>query len=96
VQENTNRAVVADFFSTSPDKVTSAFAAISFFNGIAAGGGFFVYYYMTRVGMAGVITGTALFAVACYLIATHIPGASNVGETNTLRRTRSSSSGSGF
>jgi hypothetical protein len=73
--------VVADFFSSSQDKVTSAFAAVSFFNGFAAGVGYFVFYFMSRVGMAGVITGTALFAIACYLIATHIPNASTVTET---------------
>ena len=33
--ENTNKAVVADFFAETPDFSTSAFAAISFSNGFA-------------------------------------------------------------
>lgn len=34
-QENTNKAVIADLFVTTPEHSTSAFAAIAFFNGFA-------------------------------------------------------------
>ena len=33
--ENTNKAVIADLFSDTPDLSTAAFASISFFNGLA-------------------------------------------------------------
>jgi hypothetical protein len=33
--ENTNKAVIADLFAKTPDLTASAFASISFFNGLA-------------------------------------------------------------
>jgi hypothetical protein len=35
--ENTNKAVIADLFAKTPDLTASAFASISFFNGLAGG-----------------------------------------------------------
>jgi hypothetical protein len=70
--ENTNKAVIADLFADTPDLSTSAFAAISFFNGIAAAAGFFSYSSMTRDAMAGLVMITALIAIACYLLSAHI------------------------
>ena len=49
--ENTNKAVVADFFAETPDLSTSAFAAISFSNGLAGSIGYFTFGFMTRLEM---------------------------------------------
>jgi hypothetical protein len=53
LQENTNKAVIADFFADSPDIATSAFAATMFFNGYAAAMGYFVFPSISRLDMAG-------------------------------------------
>lgn len=70
--ENTNKAVIADLFVEMPDLSTSAFAAISFSNGLAAAIGYFTFSYMSRLQMAGLVMGTALAAIASYLLATHV------------------------
>ena len=43
--ENTNKAVVADLYTETPDLSTSAFASIAFFNGLA---GMSIYMNMTH------------------------------------------------
>lgn len=66
IWENTNRAVISDFFNDEPDKCTSAFSATSFFNGYAASMAYFSFPYVTRQGMAYTITISALFSILCY------------------------------
>lgn len=70
--ENTNKAVIADFFSETPDLSTSAFAAISFSNGLAGAIGYFAFGSMSRLAMAGVVMVSSLLAIAAYLFAAHI------------------------
>lgn len=46
--ENTNKAVIADFYLQQPDISTTAFAAISFANGLAGSIGYFTFTDMNR------------------------------------------------
>ena len=46
--ENTNKAVIADFYLQQPDISTTAFAAISFANGLAGSIGYFTFTDMSR------------------------------------------------
>jgi hypothetical protein len=64
--------VIADLFSDTPDLSIAAFAAISFFNGLAGAIGYFAFGSMSRDAMAGLVTITALFSIACYLLSAHI------------------------
>jgi MFS family permease len=73
--ENTNKAVVADFFPDnvySPDLSTAAFAAVYFSNGFANAIGYFVFEEMTRLEMAGLVMITSILAIICYLLAANI------------------------
>jgi hypothetical protein len=53
--ENTNKAVIADLFAKTPDLTASAFASISFFNGLAGSRkehnttAFFVSFFLAHV-----------------------------------------------
>ena len=49
-QENTNKAVIADFFSESQDSCTTAFAATAFFNGYAGALAYFIFIKLPRQG----------------------------------------------
>ncbi len=69
VQENTNKAVIADLFVEMPDLSVSAFAAVSFSNGMAGAIGYFVFGDMTRLQMAGLVAGTSVAAIVCYWLA---------------------------
>ena len=59
-------------FSEMPDLSIAAFAAISFSNGFAGAIGYFAFGYLNRLQMAGLVAGTSLLAIVCYLIATQI------------------------
>ena len=50
-QENTNKAVIADFFQDSNDKCTTAFAATAFFNGYAGALAYFIFLKLPRQGV---------------------------------------------
>jgi hypothetical protein len=67
--ENTNKAILADFYGNSPDQGTAAFAAAIFFNGYAAAMGYFSFSSISRYGMAGAVTFTSIFAIICYYFA---------------------------
>ena len=70
--ENTNKAVIADLYADTPDKSTAAFAAISFFNGLAGAIGYFSFSSMGRLGMAALVMITSVVAIGCYLLSAHI------------------------
>ena len=72
LQENTNKAVIADLFSDTPDLSTAAFAAISFFNGLSGAIGYFSFGSMSRDDMATLVLITSLVSIACYLLSAHI------------------------
>jgi hypothetical protein len=55
-----------------PDLSTSAFAAISFSNGFAGAIGYFAFGYLDRLEMSGLVFGSSLLAIICYLIATQV------------------------
>jgi len=58
--ENTNKAVVADIYTDTPELSTAAFAAISFSNGLAGSIGYFTFAAATRLTMAGLVMVTSL------------------------------------
>jgi hypothetical protein len=51
-QENTNKAVVADYFGNSPENNTAAFASIAFTSGLSGAFGYFTFNSMDRISMA--------------------------------------------
>lgn len=71
IWENTNKAIIADLYVDS-NQSTAAFAAITFFNGIAGAAGYFSFDSMTRLEMAELVMITALLSIPCYLISAHI------------------------
>lgn len=70
--ENTNKAVIADYFSDSAELSTSAFACISFTSGISAAFGFFMWESISVSVIAWVLTITSLLAVLGYYITVHL------------------------
>ena len=69
IQENTNKAVVADFFCESADSSTTAFACISFTSGISAAFGYFMWPNISKNATAYVVTITCAVGVAGYFAA---------------------------
>jgi hypothetical protein len=67
--ENTNKAVIADFWITEPESCTTAFAAASFANGYASAMGYFTFDSVSRLGMAGCVTILSLFGMVTYYAA---------------------------
>lgn len=58
--ENTNKAVVADVYTDTPELSTAAFAAISFSNGLAGAIGYFTFAEASRLTMAGLVMVSSL------------------------------------
>ncbi len=69
LQENTNKAVIADFWVDRADDSTNAFAAATFFNGYASAIGYFVFPFVARRGMVNTVVVSSLFGLVCYLFA---------------------------
>jgi MFS family permease len=69
IWENTNKAVMADFYAEDKDSCISAFAASSFFTGYASAMGYFVFPYSSRTGMAGVCVFSGILGLICYRLA---------------------------
>ena len=69
-QENTNKAVIADFFQDSNDKCTTAFAATAFFNGYAGALAYFIFLKLPRQGVEYIHLSCVFssFIVSCVLI----------------------------
>ena len=63
LQENTNKAVIADFFSTESEACTTAFSATAFFTGYSGAIGFFTFHSLPRLAMAGVVL--LMAAISC-------------------------------
>ena len=70
--ENINKAVVADYYSNHPDASISAFAAISFSNGLAGSIGYFVFSDLNRLQMATIVLASALIATVFFLISNYL------------------------
>eukprot|EP01036_Dinobryon_divergens_P027747 gene27747-36569_t len=60
VWENTNKAVIADFFSQDSVACTTAFSAAAFFTGYAGALGYFSFHALHRLHMAGAYRSTSL------------------------------------
>lgn len=75
VWENTNKATVADIFGDDSDKVSGAFALISFSNGVATAIGFFTFTTLSRNVMAIIcgVFGIIGMLSYCYLIFVVVP-----------------------
>jgi hypothetical protein len=69
--ENTNKAVIADFFSSNPSTNTAAFAGISFTSGLAGAVGYFLFPNISRDAIAFIVTGFGGFAIISYYFAHH-------------------------
>lgn len=69
VQENTNKAAIADFWIDNPDECTAAFAAATFFNGYASAFGYFTFPHLQRITMASIIVATSCLGIFSYLVA---------------------------
>lgn len=67
--ENTNKAVIADFFASNPSTNTAAFAGISFTSGLAGAVGYFMFPNISRDAIAVIVTGFGGFAIICYFFA---------------------------
>jgi len=65
-QENTNKAVIADLFVSTPDQSTAAFASVAFSNGLAGALAFFAYPSLNRITMASLVFAFSVKAVLCY------------------------------
>lgn len=70
IWENTNKAVVADFFSSGqPSQCTCAFAAVAFTSGLSKSVGFFIWPSLPRGLIAVVIVAASVVSIVCYLSA---------------------------
>ena len=69
--ENTNKAVIADFFSTNPSTNTAAFAGISFTSGLAGAVGYFLFPNISRNAIAIIVSAFGVFATISYYFAHH-------------------------
>mmetsp|Transcript_26219 Transcript_26219/g.38847 ORF Transcript_26219/g.38847 Transcript_26219/m.38847 type:complete len:437 (+) Transcript_26219:151-1461(+) len=64
--ENTNKAVVADYFGGSAETNTAAFAGIAFTSGLAGAFGYFAFNSMTRIQIAIMVFVSAVGALFAY------------------------------
>lgn len=69
--ENTNKAVIADFFASNPSTNTAAFAGISFTSGLAGAVGYFLFPNISRDAIACVVTAFGGIAIISYYFAHH-------------------------
>lgn len=65
VWENTNKAVIADFFPNS-DNLTSAFSIVTLFTAYSTSVGYFTFFAVTREQMIGMVLFFALLSLICY------------------------------
>lgn len=79
--ENTNKAVIADFFAADPNTNTAAFAGISFTSGLAGAVGYFVFPNISRNAMAIVVSAFGVFATISYYFAHN----ANLNHVNSRR-----------
>jgi hypothetical protein len=71
VWENTNKAVIADLYVDSKLS-TTAFASITFFNGMAGAIGYFCFEHMARLQMAELVMIASLLSIPCFLFSSYI------------------------
>ena len=67
--ENTNKAVIADLYSSSrmdPGHATTAFATVAFSNGFAGAIGYFTFPFTNRLTMAVIVATASAFAIVSY------------------------------
>lgn len=69
--ENTNKAVIADFFASNPSTNTAAFAGISFTSGLAGAVGYFLFPNIARDSIAVIVSSFGVIATISYYFANH-------------------------
>eukprot|EP01033_Poteriospumella_lacustris_P014653 gene14653-10478_t len=69
VWENTNKAVIADFYQSNATSSTAAFAVAAFFNGYASSIGYFCFNYIQRERMAEIIIFVTVISSICSQVA---------------------------
>jgi hypothetical protein len=71
IWENTNKAVIADLYVDSKLS-TTAFASITFFNGMAGAIGYFCFEHMVRLQMAELVMISSLLSIPCFIFSSYI------------------------
>lgn len=69
IWENTNKAIVSDFFSESAADSTTAFSTTAFFTGYASAVGYFTFFHISRLHMANFVIVTSIVSLVAYPIA---------------------------
>ncbi len=65
--ENTNKAVIADLYTDTPEQSTSAFANVNFSGGISGAFAYLVFGLCSRTVMATIVVVIAVLAIAGYM-----------------------------
>jgi hypothetical protein len=66
LQENVNRAAIADMFGARSAQCSTAYSATGFFTGYASAMGYFSFYAVDRLSMAGVVLSVSAVSLVCY------------------------------
>lgn len=66
--ESTNKAVVADFYSDTPQNTASAFACVSFNNGMSGAIAYYVFAVTSRTVTCSLVFAFGILGVVCYLL----------------------------
>lgn len=70
--ESTNKAVIADFYTTEPQNTASAFACVSFNNGISGAIAYYVFAETSRIATCSIVFAFSLLGIMCYLASVRI------------------------
>jgi hypothetical protein len=70
--ESTNKAVIADLVVDTPQHTASAFACVSFNNGIFAAMAYYVFDYSSRLVTGTIVFVLALVGIVCYLMSARL------------------------
>ncbi len=94
VWENTNKALIADFFP-SADMRDAAFASVYFSSGLAGAMGFIFFQFMSRNTIATVNLLSSVIALVCYLFAQNLQNKEDNNEAllNSIRKLTDSNEG---
>lgn len=66
--ESTNKAVVADFYADTPQNTASAFACVSFNNGMSGAIAYYVFAGTSRTATCSIVFAFGLLGIICYLL----------------------------
>jgi MFS family permease len=69
IWENTNKAIIADYFGSDEDRRDAAFASVYFASGLSGAFGFVFFQFLSRWTIAVLNVATAGIALTCFLFA---------------------------